>query len=101
MSSHPNTLINTMELLGYGLEDILPAFPSRDTAYVDQMLRDNGLALSRPVIPYGLLGINPCQTEHFNITVEGFRSVGRGWQQELVHSLSVIPHTTSATPNFL
>lgn len=76
MAAHPNSLVNTMALLGYGLEDMLPAHPGQDVAYVDQVLRDNALALSRPVIPYGLLGIHESRTRYFNMSRHGFRSIG-------------------------
>jgi len=76
MTKHPNNLIEAMALAGYGIADLLPAFPGLPPDSIDQILRDNALALSRPVIPYGLLGIHPCRSRHFNITEHGFRWTG-------------------------
>ncbi len=73
---HPNSLVPILESIGYGLDDLLPAYPGKDVAYVDQVLRDNAYALSRPVIPYGMLGIHPTQTQYFNITGNGYRWIG-------------------------
>lgn len=76
MAGHPNSLVNTMAVLGYSLEDMLPAYTGKTVNYVDQLLRDNALALSRPVIPYGLLGIHESRTQYFNMSPHGFRSIG-------------------------
>lgn len=76
MSGHPNPLVNTMALLGYGLADMLPAHPGKDLTYVDQVMRDSALALSRPVIPYGLLGIHEARSPYFNLSAHGFRWAG-------------------------
>lgn len=73
---HPNNLIGAMASAGYTLADMAPAYPGRDETYIDQVLRDNALALSRPVIAYGLLGIHPCRSRYFNIADAGFRSNG-------------------------
>lgn len=62
-----------MKLVGYSLADMLPAYPGKDERYLDRLLRDNALALSRPVIAYGLLGIHPCRTRFFNVSEHGFR----------------------------
>lgn len=74
---HPNNLVNAMRLIGYSLTDMLPAYPGRDERYVDQLLRDCALALSRPVMPYGLLGIHPCRSQYFNVSDGGFRASGQ------------------------
>lgn len=76
-ASHPNNLVSAMALAGYGLDDLVPAFPGRTAAEIDRILRDNALALSRPVLPYGLLGIHPCQSRHFNVQPSGNRWIGR------------------------
>lgn len=68
-----NNLFAAMETAGYGLPDILPAFPGRDPQEVEQTLLDNAWALSRPVIEYGLLSVHPCRTRYFNISEHGFR----------------------------
>lgn len=65
-----------MASAGYTLADMAPAYPGRDETYIDQVLRDNALALNRPVIAYGLLGIHPCRSRYFNIAPAGFRSNG-------------------------
>jgi len=65
-----------MEGVGYGLADMLPAYPEKSIEYVDQVLRDNAHALNRPVIGHGLLGIYPCTSRYFNMTDAGYRSIG-------------------------
>lgn len=77
MTEHPNNLVSILNAIGCSLADLSPAYPGKDVRYIDQVLRDNALALSRPVIPYGLLGIHPCRSTHFNISEFGYRSVGR------------------------
>ena len=76
MTPHPNNVVTVMREAGYSLADLLPAYPGRSEAYIDQVLRDCALALSRPVLPYGLLGIHPCRSRYFNVGQHGFRSVG-------------------------
>lgn len=76
MARHPNNVVNAMRLIGYSLADMLPAYPEKDEGYLDQLLRDSALALNRPVIPYGLLGIHPCRSRYFNVNEHGFRSNG-------------------------
>jgi hypothetical protein len=56
---------------------MLVAYPGKDQTYLEEMLADNALSLSRPVIPYGLLGIQPCTSRYFNLSEHGFRSIGR------------------------
>lgn len=73
MKKHPNNLVRAMESVGYSLDDMLPPFPGKDNLYLDELLRDSALALNRPVIPYGLLGIYPCQSAYFNISRQGYR----------------------------
>ncbi len=73
---HPNVVVNAMREVGHELEDLLPAYPGKTLEEVDQLLRDNALALERPVIPYGLLGILPCQSRYFNVSEHGFRIHG-------------------------
>lgn len=73
---HPNNLVPILESIGYGLSDLLPAYPGKDIAYVDRVLRDNACALSRPVISYGMLGIHPVRTAYFNMTEHGHRWIG-------------------------
>lgn len=65
-----------MALVGYGLDDLLPAYPGQSVEYVDALFRDNSLSLNRPVIAYGLLGISPCSSRYFNVSPHGFRSNG-------------------------
>ena len=65
-----------MESIGYGLSDLLPAYPGNDVAYIDQVFRDNACALSRSVISYGMLGIHPSRTKFFNMTAHGYRWIG-------------------------
>ena len=76
MAEHPNNIVNNMRLVGHTYADMLPAYPGHDATYLDELLRDNARALTRPVIPYGLLGINPCQSRYFNVEEGGFRSNG-------------------------
>jgi hypothetical protein len=76
MSGHPNNLVEQMGAVGLCLDDLRPAFPGRDAAAIDRLLRDTALALSRPVLPYGLLGIHPCRTQHFTVDPAGFRGHG-------------------------
>lgn len=71
-----NNLFSAMELVGYTVADILPAFPGKSADYARDVLLDNAWALSRPVVEYGLLSIHPCRTRHFNVTEHGFRSPG-------------------------
>ena len=66
-----------MRLVGYSFKDLLPAYPQKDEAYIDQLARDHSLCLNRPVIAYGLLGIRPCSSNYFNITEHGYRSSGK------------------------
>lgn len=77
MGRHPNNIVRVMEAVEYTLADALPAYPGRNERYVDQVLRDSAVALSRPVIAYGLLGIHPCRSHYFNVSEGGFRSNGR------------------------
>lgn len=74
---HPNNIVEPLRSLGYDLADLLPAFPGRDTVHVDAVLRDNALATRRPVLPYGLLGVFPCESDHFNVAPAGFRRPSR------------------------
>ncbi len=76
LADHPNNICRLMDLLGYSLDDMLPAFPGRDAPYLERVLRDNALALSRPIANYGLLTINPCRSATFNVAAAGYRSVG-------------------------
>ncbi len=71
-----NNLVEALGLVGKGIGDLLPAYPGQDTAYVGQLLDDCALALSRPVMPYGLLGIHPCRSRYFNVHEAGFRLAG-------------------------
>ncbi len=73
---HASNLVEAMELTDYSLADIAPAFPGRSLDQIDTILRDNALALERPVMPYGLLGINACKSEYFNVSEHGFRHCG-------------------------
>ena len=77
MGKPSNNLLKAMELASYGVADMLPAFPGKDIDYVQSVLEDNALCLNRPVISYGLLAIDPCLSEHFNISEHGFRTVGQ------------------------
>jgi hypothetical protein len=77
MSTHPYNVINAMRLVGYSLADMLPGYPGKDEAYLDDLLRDNALSLSRPVMPYGLLGVHACTSRYFNVSAHGFRSSGQ------------------------
>lgn len=73
---HPNNVVRAMALVGYSIGDLLPAYPGKCETYVDQLLRANSLSLNRPVTSYGLLGISPCASQHFNMTEHGYRSNG-------------------------
>ncbi len=72
-----HNIISAMSLAGYSLPDMLPAYPGKDEAYLDQLLHDNDFSLNRPLISYGLLSVCPCRSRYFNITEHGFRSNGR------------------------
>lgn len=74
---HANNLVNAMRLADYSLADLLPAYPGKDEAYVDHLLRDTALPSNRFVMPYGLLGTQPCSSQYFNVHPGGFRSNGR------------------------
>ena len=65
-----------MSLIGYSLADMLPAYPGKDEAYLDQLMRDTAHSFDRHVVPYGLLGTQPCVSEYFNVHPGGFRSNG-------------------------
>lgn len=71
--SRSNNLVEALDLVGKRIEDLLPAYPGHDVASVEDLLGDCALALSRPVMPYGLLGIHPCRSRHFNVHDAGFR----------------------------
>lgn len=77
MRDNSNTLLLAMARVGYEMPDLLPAYPGRNLDYVDRVLRDNAAALSRPVLPYGLLGIHPYHSPTFNIDEYGFRTNGQ------------------------
>jgi hypothetical protein len=78
VSDHPNTLVGQIEAVGARLDDLLPAYPGLRTADIDALLREAALALSRPVMPYGLLGVHPCRTATLNVHGAGFRDDGTG-----------------------
>ena len=73
MTAYANNLLEAMDGFGYGMEDLLSAFPGRNIDYVTQVQRDNSNALSRPVIPYGLLGAHQCSSRYFNVGEHGMR----------------------------
>lgn len=75
LARHANSIVPVMASLGYTLEDLVPAYGGQKVSYIDQVLRDNVLALSRPVIPYGLLGIHEASSAYFNVSQHGFRWV--------------------------
>ncbi|KIL97781.1 hypothetical protein CCC_00842 [Paramagnetospirillum magnetotacticum MS-1] len=78
MSGHPNTLVGQIEAVGARLDDLLPAYPGLSAEQIDEVLRDGALALSRPVMAYGLLGVHPCRTATLNVHPAGFRDDGSG-----------------------
>jgi hypothetical protein len=78
VSDHPNTLVGQIEAVGARLDDLLPAYPGLGVADIDALLRDSALALSRPLMPYGLLGVHPCRTAALNVHAAGFRDDGTG-----------------------
>jgi len=71
-----NNLVEIMREVGYDLPDLLPAFPGYDLAKLTDVQRDTGLALNRPYIGYGMLGVAPCRTAYFNVSRDGFRLPG-------------------------
>jgi hypothetical protein len=76
-----NNLFAALEIVGYSVADLLPAFPGSSADDVTEILQDNGWALSRPVMDYGLLGIHPCRSPHFNLSRHGFRLTGPDREQ--------------------
>jgi hypothetical protein len=71
-----NNLVDIMREVGYDLPDMLPAFPGYALAKLAAVQRDCGLALNRPYIGYGMLGVSPCRTKYFNVSSAGFRLPG-------------------------
>lgn len=65
-----------MNLVGYSLADMLPAYPGKDETYINQVWQDTAHASDRFVKAYGLLGTTPCSTQYFNVRPGGFRSNG-------------------------
>ena len=76
-ADHPHNVIRALSRVGYTLNDLLPAFPGKDARYVDELARDNAFCLSRPVLPYGLLGVHEHQSRYFNVGAHGARLNGR------------------------
>ena len=77
MGRHPLNIVNAIYRAGYTLDNLLSAYPGKDVAYIDAMLRDNALFLERPVLPYGLLGTDPCVSSYCNVAEAGFRKIFR------------------------
>jgi lysophospholipase L1-like esterase len=73
-----NSIFDLLERHGYGVADLLPAFPGCSESAVVQRLEDNGLQNRRTVWRMGHLGIRPCRTKFFNIAAEGNRQLGEG-----------------------
>jgi hypothetical protein len=77
MKKRPNnTLIRAMAMGGYTFADMAAGYEANDPAYAERVLADNALALNRPVLDYGILGIDPCESWCFNYSPHGFRLGG-------------------------
>ena len=70
-----------MEMGGYTFANMAPSYAANDPAYAERVLADNALALNRPALDYGILGIDSCESWCFNYSPHGFRlgGVKKSW----------------------
>ena len=68
-----NTIFDSLQVSGYSIEDLLPAFPGDGVAEVTARMSDNRWRYARTVERFGYLGTRECQSQYFNITVDGHR----------------------------
>lgn len=68
-----NSIFESLEVAGYSINDLLPAFPGDGVEEVTTRMSDNRWRYARTVERFGYLGTRACQSRYFNITVDGHR----------------------------
>ena len=71
-----HSIFELMEKTGHKIAELLPAFPNKSLAEIEEILYDNRLSLRRTYERFGYLGIRECSSKYFNIGNDGARSNG-------------------------
>lgn len=73
-----HSIFELMTQAGHNLAELVPAFPGKTLAEIEEIFYDNRLSLRRTYERFGYLGIRECSSKNFNIGSGGARSNGTG-----------------------
>ena len=68
-----NAIFEGLQLHGYAVRDLVPAFPGSSEDEIRQRLLDNALRYRRTVERFGYLGTRECESRYFNVSSERYR----------------------------
>lgn len=71
-----HSIFELMTHAGHNLAELVPAFPGKTLAEIEEIFYDNRLSLRRTYERFGYLGIRECSSKNFNIGSGGARSNG-------------------------